>query len=183
MKIIIVLTLLLANLLAEYAFDEAHAQVNFKIKHMSILSLNGSFNDFSASINFNKDEILSFLNGKIIANSIDTGNKKRDKHLRNEDFFFVKKHPKITFEMTAYEGDDKEGEVKGNLTMRGVTKEVILQANFSELIKNPYGQNVKAVSLTGSINRKDFNIGKKYGNATIGKNVFIEIAFEVVKKQ
>ena len=182
MRIIIVLILLLANLLAEYKLDGAHAQANFQVKHLGILSLNGNFDNFSTSVDFDEENKLVALNGKVMVDSINTRNGKRDKHLKDKDFFHAKKHPKLTFKMTAYEGDATAGEVTGDLTMRGVTKKVVLQANFSKLTKNSRGQNVKAVSLAGSVNRKDFNIGKKYANVTISENVDIDIAFEVIKK-
>lgn len=175
------LLLLTGSALGEYKIDSSHAQVSFEVTHLGIMPMKGSFADFDIEIDFDKKGISS-LKGTADVDSLNTGNKKRDTHLKTDEFFDAKNHSKLIFEMTSYESGEDEGKVAGKLTMRGVTKEVVFMTKISKEIKSPRGNKmVRSVHLSGDVNRLDFNIGKDFSGKMISEKIKIEIAFEVIK--
>lgn len=165
---------------AKFKIDPVHSSVSFKIRHF-FSKVPGHFNKFSGTFNFDKkNPKKSWVRATIQAASIDTGNKKRDKHLRSKDFFYVKKFPKITFKSTkVLSFDGKKGKVKGKLTMRGVTKDVVLQVTFLGLGSAGKGKVRSGFTATTTVNRYDFNI--KYAPAILGKEVTINIEISALK--
>lgn len=138
-----------------WKIDTAHSEVQFKVKHMMIASVTGTFEKFDATIEADGDK---FENAKISftadAASVNTNSTDRDNHLRSADFFNADNHPQISFESTAFIGEN----LSGNLSMRGVTKPVTLHVDFGGVGKDPWG-NVKAgFTITGKINRKDWGL-------------------------
>lgn len=176
----------LASLLAagalyagNYNIDKAHSNVGFKVRHMMISNVSGKFDSFTGTIVYDeKTKTLKTLTGKIDASSINTDNKKRDAHLKDTDFFDVKKYPNITFELTKVDGDD----AYGKLTMHGVTKEVKLDFENNGTVKDPWGNQRLGLSLSGKINRLDY--GLKYnsileaGGVAVGETVKLDIEIE-----
>lgn len=171
---------------ANYDIDKSHSEVGFTVKHLVISTIRGSFKDFSGKIEYDpKNLAKSQFEAKINASSVFTNDEKRDEHLRAEDFFWVKKHPDLSFKSTEVVGTDpKSFKVKGNLTIRGVTKPVVLDVTFNGEVKDPWG-NTKA-GFTGStkINRKDFGIvwnkTLDAGGLTVGDDVNINLEIEAV---
>ena len=164
----------------DFQVDPSHANIGFTVKHLGVFKVRGIFKKFEGHFKTDKKGKLSELIGKIQVASIDTGATKRDDHLRKKDFFSAKKFPEITFEMVNYQGDNHQGTVTGNLSMRGVVKKIGLESRLSDIVKNPYGKKVMVISLKGVINRKDFNIGKGFGMATIDDEVNLDIEFEAL---
>jgi polyisoprenoid-binding protein YceI len=169
---------------ANYQVDMGHSYVGFKIKHLMISNVKGNFNKFSGELKLDdKTNKLTYLKGVIDANSIDTGIEKRDNHLRDPDFFDVKKYPNITFESTRVVGDS----VYGNLTMHGVTKEIELEYEYNGQIKDPWGNMKAGLTLEGKINRKDFNLTYnkvlEAGGVAVGDKVklILEIEAKLIK--
>lgn len=148
----------LSNNSAKWVLDPTHSELTFKVKHLMISNVKGEFKDFTAEID-NED----FKNGKVKVNietsSIFTNNSDRDNHLKSVDFFDVENHPAITFESANFtKVDDDEFKLKGLLTIKGVSKEVVLDVEFGGINKDPWG-NVKAgFSFSGKINRKDWGL-------------------------
>jgi polyisoprenoid-binding protein YceI len=162
-----------------YKLDTSHSSVGFKIKHLMISNVKGSFDKFDGKFEYDeKSKTLKALEGSIDVDSINTANKKRDAHLKNEDFFNVKQYPNITFKLIKVEGD----KATGTLTMHGVTKEITLELENNGMVKDPWGNTRVGLALSGKINRYDF--GLKYnkaleaGGLTIGKEVKFEVELE-----
>ena len=138
-----------------WSVDTAHSEIEFKVKHMMISTVTGSFSDFDASIEAADD---SFKNAKFRfsakIDSISTKNKDRDTHLKSDDFFNAEKFPKLTFESKSFDGE----KMVGDMTIRDVTKEITLDVDFNGIAVDPYGQTKAGFEATGAINRKDFNL-------------------------
>jgi len=175
------ISILVSNVLfaGTYNVDKSHSNVGFKIKHMMISNITGNFNDFAGTFEYDeKTNILKSLNGTVKVNSINTSNEKRDKHLKKSDFFAVDKYPNITFVLDKVEGN----KAYGKLTMRGVTKDIILDFENNGSIKDPWGNTRVGLILTGKIDRFDYGI--KYntlleaGGVAVGKEVKLIVELE-----
>ena len=169
----------------ELIIDGAHSQVGFSIKHMMISNVKGKFSDYDAEIDFDfKTKRFNSLDATINANSIDTGIKKRDDHLRSADFFDVKKYPNITFKMSSYEPDGDEGVMVGDLTIHGITKKVKLEVEVNGVIKHE-GVLRAGFTIEGKINRKDFGLKwnkmLEAGGFAVGDKVKIIIELETME--
>jgi polyisoprenoid-binding protein YceI len=177
----------MASLLASTALfagtfnvDKSHSSVEFKVKHMMVSNVKGSFNNFQGSFDFDeKANKLTSLNGVVQVKSIDTANEKRDKHLKESDFFAADTYPTIIFNLDEVKGD----KAYGKLTMRGVTKEVTFDIDTAgTTIKDPWGNTRTGFTLEGKLNRFDYGI--KYntlleaGGVAVGKDIKIVVEVE-----
>ncbi len=144
----------------EYTFDKSHSAIGFQVKHMAISKVNGEFNDYTGGFNFVPGDPSAWsAHITIEAGSVDTGNEKRDEHLRSADFFDAEKFPTLTFTSTGVSmTDQSEGKVTGELTMRGVTRTVTLDLEFMGTVTDPWGNEKAGFSLSGKINRKDWGL-------------------------
>jgi polyisoprenoid-binding protein YceI len=145
---------------AQYELDNAHTQIIFKVKHLGLSTVSGTFKEFSGSFDLDPDNLDSLkATATIKTASIDTDNDGRDDHLRSPDFFDAETHPEITFVSTKVEqlGGNKL-RVIGDLTMRGVTKSITLEGEFNGAAKGPRGEDRAGFTASGSINRKDFGV-------------------------
>lgn len=170
---------------AEYTVDKAHTSVGFKVRHLMITNVRGSFKEFSGTADFDtKSMAFNALEATVDVKSIDTGIEKRDKHLRSEDFFFADKHPQLKFSMTGYKADGDEGKMSGNLTMRGITKPVEMEVEIVGVQKDFNGQTRVGFSMEGKVNREDFgltwNRALETGGVVVGDTVTIEIEGQLV---
>jgi polyisoprenoid-binding protein YceI len=189
-KILFGLALTLASQMgsaAPYEIDRSHSEVGFAVKHLVVSTVKGSFKDFSGEIDFDPKSVeKSKFAAKIKAASVYTNDEKRDEHLRNEDFFFTQKHPDISFKSTKVEGSKPEGfKVHGDLTMRGVTKPVVLDVTYNGEVKDPWGNTKAGFTAVTKINRKDFGIvwnkTLDAGGLTVGEEVTIQLEIEAKK--
>lgn len=144
-----------------WAIDPIHSEVHFKIKHLMITNVTGSFNIFAVSVateeeNFSKAKI-SFTADVA---SVNTGNEQRDGHLKSADFFDATSYPQIKFIATKTENVDNDGsyELYGDLTIRDVTKSIKLDVEFGGVVKDMYGNTKAGFTINGKINRKDFGL-------------------------
>lgn len=164
-----------------YDLDLAHTTVEFKVKHLVISRVTGRFNKFSGTfVGDEKSKKLEKVEAEIDVASIDTNEKKRDDHLRGGDFFEAEKFPKITFKSTGVESKDgKKGKIKGELTIKGITKPVTLDAEYTGTVKDPWGKENAGFRATTKINRKDFGItwnkSLDGGGMVVGEEVEISI--------
>lgn len=135
--------------------DTAHSEIAFKVKHMMISTVTGHFEDFSASVE-TEDENFVGANFNFTAKtgSINTKNSDRDAHLKSDDFFNAEAYPEMNFKSKSFDGST----LIGDLTIRDITKEVELGVDFNGVAVDPYGQTKAGFEVTGSINRKDFNL-------------------------
>jgi polyisoprenoid-binding protein YceI len=163
-----------------WTVDPVHSHVGFSVRHMMVTTVRGSFTSFAGTLEIDPaDFTKSRISGEIDVQSIDTKNADRDNHLRTGDFFDVANHPKITFTSTRIEPKDDGYVVHGDLTIRGVTRPVSLDAEYAGTSKNPYGQTVAGLSATGTINRRDFglqyNALLETGGVAVSEKVKLEI--------
>ena len=143
-----------------YTIDPAHTQITFKVKHLGITNVSGSFGIFSGNFEFDPKAFeKGTASATIDVSSINTGVEQRDNHLRSADFFDVEKHPKMTFKSTKIQGiEGSSFELVGDLTIRGVTKPVTLEVDFDGTATDPFGNEKAAFTASTTINRKDFGM-------------------------
>ena len=170
-----------------YNVDASHTNAGFTVKHMMITNVNGNFATYDANIDFDPaTKTFKTFSATVETNSINTGIEKRDDHLRSEDFFASEKFPKMTFEMTSYKADGDDGEMKGNLTIRGITKPVTLKVEDIGTIKDFKNQNRVGFSLKGKINRMDYDLkwnkALELGGVAVAEEVKITVEVEAVEK-
>jgi len=177
----------MANL-TTWAFDPAHSEITFKVKHLMITNVKGSFNKFDATLVSSDDEFNNAsATGSIDVASISTNNEDRDNHLKAADFFDAEQFKTIDFVSTSIEKVDAEnGKLNGNLTIKGVTKEVSFDLEFGGLSKDPWGNIKTGFSLNGVINRDDFgltwNAALETGGFLLGSEIKVSGEFQFVKQ-
>lgn len=139
----------------KWNIDTAHSEISFKVKHMMISTVTGHFEDFNATV---ETETEDFNNAKFNftakIDSINTKNSDRDTHLKSDDFFNAETYSEMIFKSKSFDGST----LVGDLTIRDITKEVLLDVDFNGIAVDPYGQTKAGFEVTGSINRKDFNL-------------------------
>ena len=167
---------------AKYAIDKTHTEVGFDVRHF-FTKVHGRFNDFQATILFDeKDPSKISVDASAVTASISTDNEKRDGHLRSADFFDAEKYPALTFKSTKVTANGKNKyKIAGDLTMRGVTKPVVFDAEF--LGAGATGMGTKAgFAATAVVNRKDFGINWNKaldnGGLMLGEEVTISLNIE-----
>jgi len=149
-----------------WTLDPTHSELQFKVKHLMISTVTGQFNRFKATVETENDD---FTNAKVQfeaeIDSISTNNEQRDAHLKNGDFFDALKYPSIIFENEKMEKiDTDEYKLYGTLTMHGISKKIVLNAEFGGITKDPWGNTRTGFSVTGKINRSDFEM--TFGSVT-----------------
>ena len=168
----------------QWKIDPAHSEVSFKVKHLVVSTVTGHFNRFDAAIESAKDD---FSDARITfeaeVDSIDTKNSQRDAHLKSTDFFDAGSHPRISFESTSVKRiSDHELKVRGNLTMRGVTKDAVLDVVYNGNVTGFGGMEVAGFEIRTRLNRFDFglrwNALTETGGVVVGNEVRIEIFAE-----
>ncbi len=171
-----------------WKLDPAHSTAEFKVKHMMISNVKGSFSGLSGVLTEHKtDSTLSFVEASIPVASVNTGDAQRDGHLKSADFFDVEKFPNMTFESTAVkQTGDGEYSVAGNLTLHGVTKPVIFKVEGpSAPARDPWGNTRIGLSATTKINRKDFglnwNAALEAGGFLVGDEVTLTLEVQFIQ--
>lgn len=169
-----------------YQFDKSHTTVGFSVRHI-VTNVGGKFQDFSGTIQVDKAKPeSSSVEFTIQAASINTNEPKRDEHLKSPDFFDVANNPTITFKSTSVKPAGKDAfEVTGNLTMRGVTKQVTLPVTFLGEGKDPWGNEKIGFELSTVLNRKDYGINWNKtldaGGVLVADEVKVQISVEANK--
>lgn len=172
---------------ATYKIDPAHTSVSFGIRHL-FTTVTGTFKSFEGRIVFDPGNATAAkVEGTIDTASIDTRVEKRDEHLRSADFFDVAKYPKITFvsmQVTDVGADKRTGKVHGNLTIRGITRPVVLEVEYLGAVKDPWGNTRAGFHATTTVNRKDFDLTwnkvLESGGMLVGEEVQITIDAEAI---
>ncbi len=168
--------------------DKPHSRVNFSVSHMVIAEVTGRFKEFDATLVTSKDDFSDMkIETTIKTSSIDTDNEDRDSHLQSDDFFNAEKFPEITFKSTKVESDGiGHYKITGDLTIRDVTKSVVLDTRFNGTVKDNRGNLKAGFKATTTIDRFDY--GVKWdktldsGGLIAGKNVDITLLFEFNKQ-
>jgi polyisoprenoid-binding protein YceI len=169
-----------------WKIDPAHSQVTFSVRHMMISNVRGRFENFTGEVDFNEaDPAKSSVSVQIAADSINTREPQRDGHLKSPDFLNAAEYANLTFQSTRIEKvDDIHARIHGNLTIRGVTHEVVLDTEYSGQSKM-WGKTAAGFSASTRINRKDWgltwNQTLETGGLLVGEDININIELEIVK--
>jgi polyisoprenoid-binding protein YceI len=171
-----------------YVIDPTHTRIGFVARHLMVTKVRGSFRDFSGSITVGEDVASSTAEATMQTASIDTGTPDRDAHLRSGDFLEIEKYPTITFanaEVVRQKG--AELTVVGDLTIKGVTKQVTLDVELDGVAKDPWGNEKLAVTARTEIDREDFgmtwNVALETGGVLVSKKIVIEIEAQAARQQ
>ncbi|KUO59788.1 hypothetical protein APF79_08685 [bacterium BRH_c32] len=167
--------------------DKSHSKVGFSVSHMVITDVEGNFKDFDATVTTTGED---FSTAKIDFTaktaSVYTENEKRDNHLRSDDFFNAEKYPTLTFKSKSLKKvSDNKYKLTGDLTMREVTKEVVLDVKFNGIVKDMSGNTRAGFKITGELNRMDyglkFNALLGTGDAVVGNTVELDINIQLIQ--
>ncbi len=169
-----------------YTLDVSHTRLGFAVRHMAVSKVRGEFKDFEGTLELAEDPTQSKISVTIQAVSVNTNDENRDNHLRTNDFFDVENHPTWSFTSTAIRPKTAtEWEVDGDLTIRGVTKPVTIDASFEGAITDPYGFHRVGFSASTSIVRDDFgvsfNAALETGGVVVGKKIDIDLEVEATR--
>jgi polyisoprenoid-binding protein YceI len=182
-------TLVDAPVTTTWKLDPSHSTAGFAVKHMIITTVRGEFKEFEGTLEWNPLHLeQSKVEVTIKSASITTRDENRDTHLRSADFFEVEKYPELTFRSKKFERvDDEEFRIVGDLTMRGVTKEVTMKVEGpSAELKDPWGGSRIAFTGKTKVNRKDFglnwNVALEAGGILVSEDVTITIDAQFVKQ-
>jgi polyisoprenoid-binding protein YceI len=171
-----------------YRIDPLHSFIEFKIKHLMISTVNGSFQSFDATLNSDGDD---FANATVTfsadVNSISTNIIDRDNHLKSADFFDAENYPKINFNSTSVEKADGNSYVmNGDLEIRGISRPISLSVEYNGEDEDAYGQTKVGFDMEGKINRKDwgldFNVAGGKGSLLVGDEVKLNISIQMIKQ-
>lgn len=171
-----------------WKIDSAHSHVTFGVRHMMISTARGRFGEVNGTVEFDEaNPINSTVNVQIEAASIDTRDAQRDGHLRSADFLDADNYPTLTFVSKRVEKiDDSHGRIIGDLTIRGVSKEVVLDTEYAGQAKSPWGTTSAGFSAKTAINRKDWGLewngALETGGVLVGDQVNIDIDLEIIKE-
>jgi polyisoprenoid-binding protein YceI len=171
-----------------WQIDSSHSHINFTARHMMISKVRGSFENFSGTVNFDEENpAKTTVNVEVDLTSINTRDDQRDGHLKSPDFFDVEKYPTMKFVSTRVEQiDENNGRLYGQLTIKDITKEVVLDVEYAGIAKSPWGTESAGFSASGSLNRKEWglnwNQALETGGVLVGDKINIEIELELVKQ-
>ena len=171
---------------AHWNVDPEHSTVEFRVAHMVVSKTTGYFTDYQGYIDMDSETgTVKAIEATIKTASVTTKHEKRDTHLRNADFFDVEKYPTMTYRMKHYKKTADGYEAVGELTLRGVTKDVVLTGNFNGIAKDPWGNVRAGFNAEGKLNRKDFGmVWSKMldgGGLVVGDEVLIKLDIECIK--
>jgi polyisoprenoid-binding protein YceI len=172
----------------KWAIDPTHSDVQFKIKHLVISTVTGTFKWFEGSVLLPQDNLFedADIHFRIDVDSIDTNQESRDQHLKNADFFDVEKYPHIEFRSTSFtRKSGASSDLRGLLTMHGETREVSLHAEYGGTGKDAYGNTKVGFEVAGKINRKEFgltyNALTEAGGLALGEDVKLTANIQLAK--
>lgn len=174
--------------LATWALDPTHSEAQFKVKHLVISTVTGTFKSFDGSFESDSEDFEgAAISFSLDTNSIDTNQEQRDGHLKSADFFDIENYPKITFKSTSFtkkKGDDYQ--LVGDLTIKDVTKSVELDVELGGIAVDPYGNTKAGFEVLGKINRKDFGLTwsaiTEAGAVVVGEDIKLQFNVQFIKQ-
>jgi polyisoprenoid-binding protein YceI len=169
-----------------FQIDALHSQVGFVVRHMKVAKVRGHFLEYSGEIEIAEDPLQSKVEVIVKTASVSTREDNRDAHLRSADFFETDSYPEMTFKSTKVEHlGGNEFDVTGDLTIKGVTKPIVLHAEVEGLVVDPYGNQRLGFTVAGEIDRFEFgltwNAAIEAGGLVVSRNVVLEIEVEAVR--
>ena len=170
-----------------WAIDAAHSEIQFKVKHLVITTVTGSFTEFKGSVTTGDNFEDAKIHFEANTDSVTTNNEQRDAHLKGADFFEADKFPTLSFNSTRFKRvDDEEYALEGDLTIKGVTKPVKFHVEYAGSAKDPWGHVKAGFELKGTINRKEFgltwNALTEAGGALVSEEVKLIANLQLVKQ-
>lgn len=171
-----------------WTIDPAHSIAEFAVRHMMVSTVKGRFRSMEGTITLDEEQPeRSSVVASIDVASIDTAQPDRDAHLRSDDFFNAERFPKMTFRSTRVERvDDERWKIYGDLTIRDVTKEVVLDTEFDGRVNDPWGNERVGFSATTELNRQDFGLRwnqlLETGGVVVGDRVKVSLHIEAVRQ-
>jgi len=170
---------------ARWNLDPEHSTIEFRITHMVVSKTTGQFTDYAGYIDMDaEDGTVTAIEATIKAESVNTNHIKRDTHLRNAEFLDVKLYPTITYKMKNYKRTSEGFTAIGDLTLHGVTKEVLLTGRYNGSTKDPWGNQKAGFSISGKINRKEWglnwNAALEAGGVMVSDEVRIQAEVQLV---
>ena len=171
---------------ARWNVDPDHSTIEFRVAHMVVSKTTGHFMDYQGFIDMDAEAgTVKTIEATIKTASVNTKHEKRDAHLRNADFFDVDKYPTMTYRLKSYKKTADGYEAVGELTLRGVTKDITLTGNFNGVAKDPWGNLRAGFNAEGKLNRKDFGMvwSKTLdgGGLVVGDDVLLKLDIECIK--
>ena len=169
---------------ATWTIDPVHSEVGFSVRHMMVSKVRGRFTKFSGEIVTAASLADSTVTAEIDLSSIDTGTQQRDDHIRSADFFEVEKYPTMTYASTGIKVEDGEYILVGELTLKGVTREVPLKLEFNGFGPDAYGGYRAGFTATGELNRSDFGVSFNApvaGGVMVSEKVALQLEIEAVR--
>lgn len=170
-----------------FVLDKSHTQVGFVARHLMVSKVRGRFTDYEGTIVVADDPAASSVEVIIQAASINTNDENRDKHVRTNDFLSVDQFPTLTFRSTKVDlGSNGDWKVNGDMTVRGVTRPIVLDVEFEGVIQDPWGNQRLGFTASGEIDRNDFgvsfNAALETGGFVVSPKVKLEIEAEAVRQ-
>jgi polyisoprenoid-binding protein YceI len=170
-----------------WTIDTVHSDVAFSVRHMMVSKVRGNFRNFSGTIVTGENPLESSVTAEIDLNSIDTNNEQRDNHVRSADFFDVEKFPTMTYKSTSVSGSGDTFVLQGDLTLKGVTKNVPLKLELNGFTADPYGGQRAGFSAIAEISRSEFGVDIQLpmdgGGVVVSDKVQISLEIEAVLNQ
>jgi polyisoprenoid-binding protein YceI len=167
-----------------WSIDPVHSEVGFAARHMMVSKVRGRFRTFSGQLVTGADPLESSVTAEIDMSSIDTGNEQRDAHIRSADFFEVENYPTMTYRSTGVRRHSDGFILDGELTLKGVTRQVSLSLELNGFGPDPYGGTRAGFTATGEINRSDFgvsfNAAMETGGVVVSEKITLHLEIEAV---
>ena len=174
--------------LTKWVVDPAHSEFKFKVRHLMITNVTGYFRKFNIEVETEDEDFKKASKILVTADidSIDTNNEQRDTHLKSDDFFAADQHEQLRFEGNHFEKASEGYDLTGKLTIRDVTKEVKVNVIHTGVVQDAYGQTKAGFTVTGKINRKDFNLTwngvTEAGQVVASNEIRIECEVQLTKQ-
>lgn len=173
--------------MATYKIDAAHSEILFKVKHLMITNVTGQFKNFEGTLTADKEDLTdAAISFKADIGSVDTRSEQRDAHLKSADFFDAEKFPEMTFTSTSFDKNGGEYVLRGDLTIRDVTKPIELKAEYNGEVVDPWGQTKLGFEADGKIKRKEFGLGwdavTEAGGVVVSDDVKLHLNIQFVKQ-
>lgn len=170
-----------------WAFDPAHSELQFKVKHLLISTVTGSFKEFNGAVHTGDEFDQASVHFETSISSLTTNNEQRDGHLMSPDFFDAEKFPKLSFTSSRFTRKNEEDYVlEGDLTIRDVTRPVTLEVTYNGTAVDPYGNTKAGFELSGKINRKDYGLTwsalTEAGGMVVGEEIKLLGNIQLIKQ-
>jgi len=172
----------------KWKIDTAHSEIQFKVKHLMITTVTGHFRKFDLDVDTDNNDFATAKRIEFTANidSIDTNNSQRDTHLKSADFFNAEEYSKLKFVGAKYESNGDEAKLYGELTIKNITRPVVLNVEHGGIVNDPWGQTKAGFTINGKISRKDFgltwNAVTEAGQVVVGDEIKIHAEVQLVKQ-